>query len=90
MNYVTGGLSAAAIAFGLFLQPAQAAVVFDKPSCTRALADAVQARNAAQVSNKIRGQLDEMIRSSEELCLKNDYAGADRMMELVRGMAAEE
>lgn len=74
----------------LVANPASAQVVRDKKTCSQAVADAREARNEAAVSNKIKAEIDELIRVADHLCGQANFVYAESLLQIARGMAAGE
>lgn len=69
---------------------ATSAVVTDKKSCARAVADAQEALNEASLVVKTQKQVDNLIQISTHLCTQANFVFADRLLGIARGMSAEE
>lgn len=69
---------------------AQAQTVRNKPTCDVAIKDAKTALKGAAISNKARENVDGLIRDAENMCLQANFPSAEALLQLARGMSAEE
>lgn len=83
-------LVATVLAFPASAATRNAPTVFDKPSCARAVTDARDAAAASQVSEKVQADVAELIRVSDHLCTQGNFVYAENMLQIARGMVAEE
>lgn len=65
-------------------------VVSDKASCEQAVKDATAARNGADVSEKVKTEVDEMLKIAEHLCTQANFVYAEQLLAISRGMVAGE
>lgn len=70
--------------------PSQAQTVRDKATCTQAVADARTSAADAQVNDKTRGEINDMIRIAEHLCGEANFVYAETLLSIARGMGAQE
>ncbi len=69
---------------------ASAQVVTSKKTCIRAVADAKEASADADVSQKIKDEVADLIRISEHLCTQANFVYAERLLAIARGLTAQE
>jgi len=69
---------------------AQAQTVRNKPTCDVAIKDAKTALKGAAISNKARENVDGLIRDAENMCLQSNFSSAESLLQVARGMSAEE
>ena len=70
--------------------PAMAQTVKDKRTCIRAVEDAKGAREDAAIAAKTMAEADDLIRIAEHLCTQGNFVYADTLLQLARGMLANE
>lgn len=76
--------------FFLAAEPAFAQVVKDKKSCLRAVEDVRGAREDSGTTGKSLAEADDLVRIAEHLCTQGNFVYANTLLELARGMLANE
>lgn len=80
----------AALALSLLAAPAMAQTVRDKKTCMQAIEDVKSGREDAAVVAKTLAEADDLIRIAEHLCTQGNFVYADTLLQLARGMLANE
>ena len=62
--------------------------VADKASCERAVREVRAERDYADITNKLKTELDEMLAIAGELCSRGKFSSAERLLSIARGMVA--
>ena len=70
--------------------PVAAQTVRDKKSCMRAVEDAKGMREDSAVTGKFLAQADDLVRIAEHLCGEGNFVYAETLLQLARGMLANE